>query len=150
MRKAAQVCCLLLVFAVRAPAVVTSADLTKAEALRTAKNWAALALASDVVGLDTLLEERYVHTHGTGLIESKKEFLAALGEGGRDYVRCKPREMNAQLLGRAAIVAGTLDFKVVARGRKIEGTNRFMMILERTPNGVRVVAYQATSLTRRR
>ena len=149
MRQAAHVCCLLLVFAVRALAVVPSADLTKAEALRTAKNWAALALASDVVGLDTLLEERYVHTHGTGLIESKKEFLAALREGARDYVRCKPRQMNAQLLGRAAIVAGTLDFKVVARGRKIEGTNRFMMILERTPNGVRVVAYQATPLTRR-
>ena len=131
-----------------AQAGVASGDLTKAEALRAAKEWAALAGASDVAGLDALLEERYVHTHGTGLIETKKQFLAALRDGARDYVRCKIGDPSVQLLGRAAIVAGTLDFKVMARGRKIEGTNRFMMVVERTPGGVRVVAYQATPLKR--
>ncbi|MFM6174172.1 MAG: nuclear transport factor 2 family protein [Sphaerospermopsis kisseleviana] len=123
-------------------------DLTAADAVKTAGKWAALVGASDTTALENLLGDGYTHTHGTGLIETKKEFLAALRDGARDYVRCKMGDLDVQLLGRAAIVAGTLDFKVMARGRKIEGTNRFMMIVERTPAGVRLVAYQATPLKR--
>ena len=149
MRKTGVLSLLLLVFSALANAGAPCGDLTKTEALRAAKQWAVFAGASDVAGLEILLDDRYVHTHGTGLIETKKQFLGALRDGERDYVRCKIGGTDVQLLGRAAIVAGTLDFKVMARGRKIEGTNRFMMIVERTPDGVRVVAYQATPLKRK-
>lgn len=142
-------CGFLAVGSVLASANAASGDLTKPEALRAARQWAVFAGASDVAGLDALLGERYVHTHGTGLIETKKQFLDAFRQGARDYVRCKMGDLDVQLLGRAAIVAGTLDFKVMSRGRKIEGTNRFMMIVERTDKGVQVVAYQATPLKRK-
>jgi len=149
MRKALFFPLLLLAFAASGGANVSSGDLTKSEALRAAKNWSLFAGASDVARLDALLAPSYVHTHGTGLIETKKQFLDALSTGARDYVRCKIIGPDVRLLGRAAIVTGTLDFKVVATGRKIEGTNRFMMVLERTARGVQVVAYQATPLKRK-
>jgi hypothetical protein len=37
----------------------------------------------------------------------------------------------------------------MARDRKIEGTNRFMMVVVRTDKGIEVAAYQATPLQRK-
>lgn len=125
------------------------ADLTEADAVRTARKWAALVGASDTAALQNLLDNRYTHTHGTGMVETKKLFLGALRDGTRDYVRCKITDPKVTLLGRVAVISGVLDLKVVSRERKIEGTNRFMMIVEQTVDGVSVVAYQATPLTRK-
>ena len=124
-------------------------DLTEADALRTARRWAAMVGASDTAALENLLDSRYTHTHGTGLVETKKRFLGALRDGTRDYVRCKIVEPQVTLLGRVAVVSGVLDLKVLARERIIEGTNRFTMVVARTDGGIQVVAYQATLLARK-
>ncbi len=123
--------------------------LTEADALRTARKWAALVGASDTAALENLLDSRYTHTHGTGMVETKKLFLGALRDGTRDYVRCKIVDPKVTLLGHVAVVSGMLDLKVLARERIIEGTNRFTMVVARTDQGTRVVAYQATLLTRK-
>ena len=125
------------------------ADLTEADALRTARKWAALVGASDTAALENMLDNRYTHTHGTGMVETKKRFLGALRDGARDYVRCKILDPKVTLLGRVAVVSGVLDLKVLARERVIEGTNRFMMVVARTDEGMQVVTYQATPLTRK-
>jgi hypothetical protein len=124
-------------------------DLTEADALRTARRWAALVGASDTAALENLLDSGYTHTHGTGLVETKKRFLGALRDGTRDYVRCKILDPKVTLLGRVAVVSGVLDLKVLARERIIKGTNRFMMVVARTDKGIQVAAYQATLLTRK-
>ena len=124
-------------------------DLTEADALRTARRWAALVGASDTAALENLLDSRYTHTHGTGMVETKKLFLGALRDGARDYVRCKIVDPKVTLLGRVAVVSGVLDLKVLARERIIEGTNRFTMVVARTDKGMQVAAYQATLLTRK-
>jgi hypothetical protein len=124
-------------------------DLTEADALRTARRWAALVGASDTAALENLLDSGYTHTHGTGLVETKKRFLGALRDGTRDYVRCKILDPKVTLLGRVAVVSGVLDLKVLARERIIQGTNRFMMVVARTDKGIQVAAYQATLLTRK-
>ena len=124
-------------------------DLTKADAVRAARKWAALVGASDTAALENLLDSRYTHTHGTGMVETKKLFLGALRDGTRDYVRCKIVEPQVTLLGHVAVVSGVLDLKVLARERIIEGTNRFTMVVAQTDQGTQVVAYQATLLTRK-
>jgi hypothetical protein len=124
-------------------------DLTEAEALGTASRWASLVAASDTKDLETLLHRGYLHTHGSGLVETKEIFLEALRSGSRDYVRCKMVDPKVNLLGRVAVVSGVLDLKVLARKRIIEGTNRFTMVVARTDKGMQVAAYQATPLTRK-
>ena len=99
--------------------------------------------------MENLLDSRYTHTHGTGMVETKKLFLGALRDGTRDYVRCKIVEPQVTLLGHVAVVSGVLDLKVLARERIIEGTNRFTMVVAQTDHGTQVVAYQATLLTRK-
>lgn len=123
--------------------------LTEADALRTARKWAVLVGASDTAALENLLDSRFTHTHGTGMVETKKLFLGALRDGTRDYVRCKIVEPQVTLLGHVAVVSGVLDLKVLARERIIEGTNRFTMVVAQTDHGTQVVAYQATLLTRK-
>lgn len=125
-----------------------AADLTEAEALKTAQTWAALVETADVAGLEALLDESYTHTHGTGLLESKSRFLEMLQNGERDYVRAVIKDPVVNLFGSTALVKGTLEFKVVLPARQIEGQNRFMMVLVRTKDGVEVAAYQATLLNR--
>ena len=125
-----------------------AADLTEAEALKTAQTWAALVEAADVAGLETLLHESYTHTHGTGLMESKARFLEMFQNGERDYVRAVIKDPVVSLFGSTALVKGTLDFKVVVPDKQIEGENRFMMVLVQGEKGVEVAAYQATLLKR--
>jgi hypothetical protein len=139
--------CLLLIFAGGLRAA--EGDLTKSEAVKTARKWAALVGASDTAGLDALLGERYTHTHGSGMVEQRELFLEALRSGARDYVRCRVVDPQVNLLGKAAVVSGTLEIKVLSRGRTIEGTNRFMMVMARADKGIEVAAYQATPLQRK-
>ena len=142
--------CLLLGFAAGPSRVNASeGDITKPEAVRTARKWADLVGASDAAGLDLLLNERYTHTHGSGIVETRKLFLEALRSGARDYVRCKVVDPEVNLLGKAAVVSGKLEIKVLSLGKKIEGTNRFMMVLVRADKGIEVAAYQATPLQRK-
>lgn len=149
MRRAIIFCLLLGFVAGPARGNASEDDITKPEALRTARKWAALVGASDTVGLESLLNERYTHTHGSGMVETRKLFLEALRSGARDYVRCKVVAPQANLLGKAAVVSGKLEIKVVSLGKKIDGTNRFMMVLVRTDRGIEVAAYQATPLQRK-
>ena len=142
--------CLLLGFAAGpSRGNASQGDITKSEAVRTAREWATLVGASDTAGLDLLLNERYTHTHGSGMVETRKLFLEALRSGARDYVRCKVVDPEVNLLGKAAVVSGKLEIKVLSLGKKIEGTNRFMMVLVRTDKGIEVAAYQATPLQRK-
>jgi len=139
--------CLLLIFAGGLHAA--ERDLTKSEAVETARKWAALVGASDTAGLDALLGGRYTHTHGSGMVEPRQLFLEALRSGARDYVRCRVVDPQVNLLGKAAVVSGTLEIKVLSRGKTIEGTNRFMMVMARADKGIEVAAYQATPLQRK-
>ncbi len=140
--------CLLTVFLQPHALRAADADLSEPVAQDTARRWAALVEAADVAGLETLLDESYTHTHGTGLLESKSRFLEMLQNGERDYVRDVIKDPVVSLFGSTALVKGTLEFKVVLPARQIEGQNRFMMVLVRTKDGVEVAAYQATLLNR--
>lgn len=149
MRKAIILSLFLAFTAGFARATAPGGDLTTADAVKTARKWAALVGASDTTALENLLGNGYTHTHGTGMVETKKQFLDAFRQGARDYVRCKIVDPKVTLLGRVALVSGVLDLKVLARERKIEGTNRFMMVVARADDGIQVVAYQATPLKRK-
>lgn len=116
------------------------------EVVNTAKSWAALVAAADVTRLETLLQKDYRHTHGTGRVEDKAQFLEALRSGSRKYERCEMTELDVILLGQGAVVQGILDVKAVTTERTLEVINRFMMVIAKTDRGLEVVAFQATPL----
>lgn len=125
---------------------LTAADspLTESNATSAAQTWANLVKASDVGALETLLSPDYLHTHGTGKVETKTQFLAALRDGSRKYERCEISDMRVLRFGPGAVVQGNLNVKALTKDRTLEVLNRFMMVISRTDQGLVVVAFQAT------
>jgi hypothetical protein len=126
------------------------AAFSESEALNMAQEWAALVSEANVAGLEKLLNDNYTHIHGTALVESKSQFLEALRNGSRKYDPIKIEDTKVLIYGTSAIVTGKFNLKVLARGKTIEGVNRFGMVLVKTPNGSQVVYFQATPIPQQR
>lgn len=119
---------------------------TESDALQMAQKWAACVSEGNIAALEKLLDEKYVHIHSTALIESRAQFIDALKSGSRKYDVIKLEDVNVRVFGGTAVVTGKFNLKVFARGKTIEGINRFGLVLAQTPDGWRVVSYQATPI----
>jgi len=121
-------------------------DLSEAEALNTANLWASLVSKADIAGLEGLLNDKYIHIHATGLVESKAQFIEALKTGARKYDPIRIEEAGSRLFGNCAVVTGKFKLKAFTRRRTIEGMNRFSLVVIKTPAGFQVVSFQATGI----
>jgi ketosteroid isomerase-like protein len=123
-----------------------SSDYIEFEALKVAQEWASLVSQADVAGLQKLLSDNYIHIHGTGLVESKAQFIEALKNGSRKYDTIKFEEVSVRVFGSSAVVMGKYNLKAFARGKALEGVSRFGLILVKIQNEQKVVSFQATSI----
>ena len=118
----------------------------ESEALNMAQQWALLVSQADIAGIEQLLSDRYVHIHGTALVESKGQFVEALKNGTRKYDPIKIEEANVRVFGDSAVVTGKFDLKAYTRGKTIESINRFGLLLVKTQSGLQVASFQATAI----
>ena len=124
----------------------------KAEALSAviaeecAQQWASYVGQGQADDLAKILDDSYQHTHGTGLVESREEFLGALRSGARKYEPIQLEEMKTRLFGECAIVSGKFALKVSIKGKMMEGVNRFSFVVVQTPQGPKIVSFQATAI----
>jgi hypothetical protein len=116
------------------------------DALGTAQQWASLVSQADTVGLERLLDDKYIHIHATALVESKAQFIEAFKNGSRKYDPIKIEEAKARIFDNSAVVTGKFNLKVFARGKTIEGVNRFGLVIVKTKQGIRVASFQATAI----
>lgn len=122
------------------------AAFTESAALNMAQRWASLVSQADILGLEKLLNERYVHIHGTALVESKSQFLEAFRNGSRKYDLITIEDVHVRVFGSSAVVTGKFNMKAYVRGKTIEGVNRFGLVLANTETGSQVVSFQATAI----
>lgn len=118
----------------------------ESEAMNIAQQWASLVSHADIVGLEQLLNENYMHIHATALVESKSQFIEAFKNGSRKYDPIKIEEAKARIFDNSAVVTGKFNLKVFARGKTIEGVNRFVLVIVKTKQGIRVASFQATAI----
>ena len=124
----------------------------KAEALSVAaaedcaQQWASCVGQGQVAELNKILDDSYQHTHGTGLVESKEEFLGELRSGARKYEPIQLEEVKTRLFGECAVVSGKFALKVSVKGKIMEGVNRFSFVVVQTPQGPKIVLFQATAI----
>ena len=126
------------------------ASLDEPDALKIAQEWALLVSQADIIRLEKLLDDRYLHIHATALVESKSQFLDAFRNGTRKYDPINFEEATARIFGNTAVVTGKFNLKVFARGKTIEGVNRFTLVLVKTDSGLRVVSFQATAIPQKK
>lgn len=118
----------------------------EASILATTQGWADMMGNADVAALQGLLDEKYMHIHGTGRFESKEQFLEAFKTGARRYEPLKLEDVTVRIFGKTAIVNGVFALKAHAGGKVLEGVNRFGLVIVKTAKGNKIVSFQATAL----
>jgi len=125
---------------------INKTDFSETEALNLAQEWSIHVSQADVTILEMMLSDAYQHIHATALVETKAQFLEAFKNGTRKYDPIKIEDANVRLFGNVAIVTGKFNLKAFARGKTIEGVNRFNLVLTKTAKGMQVVSFQATGI----
>jgi hypothetical protein len=124
----------------------------KAEALsavtaeESAQQWATYVSQGQADELGKILDDSYQHIHGTGLVENREEFLGALRSGMRKYEPIQLEEVKTRLFGECAVVTGKFALKASIKGKMMEGVNRFSFVVAQTPQGPKIVSFQATAI----
>ena len=125
---------------------VKAESLSAATAEGCAQQWASYVGQGQADELAKILDDSYQHTHGTGLVESREEFLGALRSGARKYEPIQLEEVKTRLFGECAVVTGKFALKVSIKGKIMEGVNRFSFVVVQTPQGPKIVSFQATAI----
>jgi Domain of unknown function (DUF4440) len=135
--------------------VVADAGRTEAEALRQvdepkllglAQNWADAVGQNNPEALNSILDEKYEHIHGTGLQESRNQFLEALRSGTRKYAPIQLEDVRVRSFNTFALVSGKFALKAEVRGKVVEGVNRFCMTLIERTSGWKILQFQGTAM----
>jgi len=111
-----------------------------------AQQWASYVGQGQADDLAKILDDSYQHTHGTGLVESREDFLGALRSGARKYEPIQLEDVKTRLFGECAVVTGKFALKVSVKGKMMEGVNRFSFVVVQTPEGPKIVSFQATAI----
>jgi ketosteroid isomerase-like protein len=125
---------------------VKAEALSAATAEECAQQWAIYVGQGQADELAKILDDSYQHTHGTGLVENREEFLGALRSGARKYEPIQLEEVKTRVFGECAIVTGKFALKVSLKGKMMEGVNRFSFVVVQTPEGPKIVSFQATAI----
>jgi len=125
---------------------VQAESLSAATAEACAHQWASCVGQAQADGLSKILDDSYQHIHGTGLVENREEFLGAVRSGARKYEPIQLEEVKTRLLGDCAVVTGKFALKVSIKGKMMEGVNRFSFVVVQTPQGPKIVSFQATAI----
>jgi len=125
---------------------VKAEPLSVATAEVCAQQWARCVGQGQADELAKILGDSYQHTHGTGLVESREEFLGALRSGARKYEPIQLEEVRTRLFGECAVVTGKFALKVSIKGKMMEGMNRFSFVVVQAPQGPIIVSFQATAI----
>lgn len=124
----------------------TSPTTKDTKILGLADSWAESVGSNNPDRLEEVLDADYEHIHGTGLQESRSQFLEALRSGSRKYEPIRLEDVRVRGWGDFALVTGKFSLKVEARGKRIEGVNRFCMTMIERPAGWKILQFQATAL----
>jgi len=125
---------------------VKAEALSDANAEGCAQQWATWVGQGQANELGKILDDSYQHIHGTGLVENREQFLGALQSGARKYEPIQLEEVKTRLFGDCAVVTGKFVLKVSIKGKVMEGVNRFSFVVVQTPQGPKIISFQATAI----
>lgn len=80
----------------------------------------------DIAFVDSVLADDYSHTHASGVVQSKAEFMEGLKSGSHGYALLDLSDVHARAYGSTVIVEGHVHIKGTSMGKQTaEGHNLF-------------------------
>jgi ketosteroid isomerase-like protein len=104
----------------------------------------ALTVAADVAGLGAMMTDDLTWTHSNANVESKAQFLEAIGSGKYKYKSMTFDDRKVRLHGDTAIVSGTCRVLVTTDGREIDIKLRFTELYVKQQGAWKQAMWQST------
>ena len=137
---------LILVVLVFSRLVKADFMITEESATNLVNKYVEALMKADTVELNDLLDDSYVHIHGTGIIENKLVFLESLNSKDRIYGDVQTDIFDISIFENIAIVRSKIKISVLSKGTKLQAVNFMSMIIEYKNGKLHIVQFQATKL----
>lgn len=100
----------------------------------------------DISALEKMLVENYLHTHATGKIDDKADFLTSIAAAKYRFVNAERSEQKVRVAGPVAILSGMTKTTLDLSGVTKVIANAFVTVWVQDGDGWRLLHWQATML----
>jgi ketosteroid isomerase-like protein len=110
------------------------------------KKWASAIKAMDAAALEKILGDQLVYAHSTGIVDTKKDYIAKVGSGKQKYEGVEQQSATIKAYGDTVIVHARMHMWGVNQSGKFD--DQLMMLhtwVKRNGNWL-LVAHQTTKL----
>ncbi len=120
----------------------SAADANIEQVIKLNEQLMAAEVQPDVAFVESILTDDYSHTHASGVVQSKAEFLKGLKSGSHGYGLLDLSDVHARAYGATVIVEGHVHIKGTSMGKQTaEGRNLFSEVWVRQGGKWRLAAY---------
>jgi hypothetical protein len=143
---------LVLAGAIALPALalaqVAAADKAEQLVLQGEKDRFAAMVKVDEAALNRLLSDDLTYIHSTALLQTKKEFIGSLKEGGIKYISVvpSPADWKVRIIGNIATVTGLAAVHVVDHGNDRNIKIRYTVVQSNRSGSWQLMNWQSTVL----
>src|SRR5437870_1254788 len=140
------VCAISLARLIAAPARVGDAK-TDQEVLKANADCNAAELRADIAAMDACETDDFTHTHASGQVEYKAEYLKGIGSGAHKFLTLDQTELHVLCYnGNSAIVEGHIHLRANNSGRIADVNNQLMTVWVKEKGKWREAAWFAVGL----
>jgi uncharacterized protein DUF4440 len=114
------------------------------EALKAEEARFAAQMSGDVTAMQRLFGDDLVYIHSSTLEDTKASFIESIRSGNVKYRSMKRSDVKVRTYGCIAIVTGTANFDVTARGQELSLHLLYHAVWAKRASGPQFVSWQAT------
>lgn len=141
----------LLVLAAHTPVALAQATATaqsSTEVLAAEDARFAAMLRADTTALARMLADDLVYVHSSGRVETKAQFLTAVGSRGIEYLTFVPMERRVTLVAHdVALVTARANARVAVAGQPTDYDVRYIAVYSRVDARWQLRGWQTTPIT---
>ena len=108
--------------------------------------WARAITTNDAAALDKLLGDQLIYAHSTGIVDTKKDYIAKIASGRQKYEGVDPQGMIVKLYGNTAVVHAQVHMWGVNQSGKFDDHLMMLHVWLKNGGGWQLVAHQTTKL----
>ena len=125
---------------------MAAADADSDAVLAAAKQWLAAIKGRDTATLEKLLGDQLIYAHATGVIDTKKDYIAKVGSGRQKYEGAEQEKVEIRRYGNTTIVHAHLHMSGVNQAGKFDDYVMAMHTWVKSGGRWQLVAHQTTKI----
>ena len=110
------------------------------------KKWAGAIVAKDGAALEKILGDGLIYAHSTGIIDTKKSYIAKVTSGKQLYKGAEHQDQTIKFYGTTAIVHAHMRMWGINQNGNFDDSLMVLHTWIKTTGGWQLVAHQTTKL----